>query len=266
MTTLALDLPSPRLVGADLLKLRRRRGLVVVVSLLTIGAIVATYAVIELLHVTNAAKHGPAGGIDNLAHGTFLLTLLGSVAAAIVGAVAGAGDLDALVYRDLVVTGRSRVALYASRIPAGLIFLLPFVAVAYALAAVASVVLAGDLPVPSLHLLVVSGLWDLLQVSFYYLLAIGISCLIGSRSYTIGVLLAWRLALTPLLASISALGIVRELVPGVPLEDVAPAGLGDVVRQGPQVGMSTAAIAAVLVVWAALALVAGGLRDVRRDT
>jgi hypothetical protein len=58
----------------------------------------------------------------------------------IIGAVAGAGDLEADVYRDLVVTGRSRLALYASRIPGGLAFLLPFVVTAYALAAVAAVV------------------------------------------------------------------------------------------------------------------------------
>jgi len=77
--------------------------------------------------------------------------------------------------------------------------------------------------------------------------------------------LAGGLALTPLLASISALGIVRELVPGVALERLAPAGLGDSVRQGPQVGMSTAAIAAVLIVWAVAAVVLGGWRDSTRD-
>ena len=83
--------------------------------------------------------------------------------------------------------------------------------------------------------------------------------------YTIGTLLAWRLALTPLLASISALGVVREVVPGVALERLAPTALGDAVRQGAAVGMSTAAIAGVLVLWAAIALVAGAWRDTTRD-
>lgn len=267
MSTLSLAgaLPTPRLVGADLLKLRRRRGLVVVVGLLTVAAIVVTYAVIEILHLSDAAKHGPAGGLQNLGHGAFLISMLGAVAAAIVGSSAGAGDLDAGVYRDLVVTGRWRLALFASRIPSGLAFLLPFVAVAYALAALASVVFAGSLAQPGVHLLAVTGLWVLLQVTFYYLLALGTACLVGSRSYTIGIVLAWRLALTPILASISALGIVRELVPGVALEGLTPAALGEVLRQGPHVGISTPAIAAVLAVWALLLVGLGAWRDTTRD-
>ena len=191
--------------------------------------------------------------------------MLGAAAAAIVGSTAGSGDLDAGVYRDLVVTGRSRLSLYASRIPGGLAFLLPFVAAAYALAAVASVVFAGSKAVPGTHLLVVTGLWVLLEVTFYYLLTVGISCLIGSRSYTIGTVLAFRLAVTPILASIGVLGVVRELVPGVALQSLTPAALGDAARQGPQIGMSLAATAAVLVVWTLLALVAGAWRDTTRD-
>src|SRR5207253_5406396 len=105
---------------------------------LTIGAVTITYSVIELLHLINSAKHGPAGGVANLGHGAFVIAALGAAAAAVVGSRAGAGDKDAGVYRELVVTGRSRVSLYLSRIPAGLGFLLPFVAVAYALPAVAT--------------------------------------------------------------------------------------------------------------------------------
>jgi ABC-type transport system involved in multi-copper enzyme maturation permease subunit len=261
----ALALPSPRLVAADLLKLRKRRGLVVVVSLLTLGAVTLSYAITELLHVSAPAKHGPAGGIANLGHGTFVVAALGSVAAALVGSAAGAGDLDAGVYRDLVVTGRSRVSLYLSRIPSGLAFLLPFVAAAYALAVVAATVFAGGLPQPGMRLMVLGGLWALLEVTFYFLLSLAIACLVGSRSYTIGIVLAFRLAITPLLAAISGLGVVRELVPGVALQDLQPAGFGDAIRQGPHVGMSVGAIAAVLVVWTLLALVLGAFRDTTRD-
>jgi ABC-type transport system involved in multi-copper enzyme maturation permease subunit len=263
MTTLAL--PAPRLVGADLLKLRRRRGLAVVVGLLTVGAVFITYAVMEILHMVDSAKHGRAGGIDNLGHGAFVVAALGGVAAAIVGSSAGAGDLDAGVYRELVVTGRSRLSLFLSRIPAGLIFLLPFVAASYALAAVACVVFADNGSSPGMRLMVLGGLWALLEVTFYYLLSLAIACLIGSRSYTIGIVLAFRLAITPLLASISALGIVRELVPGVAMQGLIPSGFGDAVRQGPDIGMSVAATAAVLVAWILLALALGGWRDTTRD-
>jgi hypothetical protein len=110
-----------------------------------------------------------------------------------------------------------------------------------------------------------TGLWVLLAVTFYYLLALGIACLVGSRSYTIGIVLAFRLALTPILASITALGIVRELVPGVGLQHLAPAALGNSVRQGPDVPISVAAIAAVLITWTVVALVVGAWRDTRRD-
>jgi len=257
--------PARNLVSADLLKLRRSRGLVTVTALLTIGATVLTFAVMEVMHLVDPAKHGPAGGILHLGHTAFLVAGLGSVAAAIVASSAAVGDLDSGVYRDLVVTGRSRLALYLSRIPAGFLFLLPFVATAYTLAAVASVVLAGGNPVPGTQLLWTTGLWSLLEVAFYYLLSFGIACLVASRAYAIGIVLAWRLALTPVLAAISALGVVRELVPGVGLQDLAPAQLGDAVRQGPNVGMTTGAIAAVLIVWTVVALVAGGWRDTTRD-
>jgi len=264
MSTIAFT-PSRSLVAADLQKLRRRFGLVAVTGLLTIGAMTITYGIIELLHVASPATHGPAGGIVNLGHGAWVAVTLGAVAAAIVGSMAGAGDLEAGVYRDLVVTGRSRLALYRSRLRGGLVFLIPFVAAGYAIAALASVIFAGSHPVPSTSLLVTTGLWALLQVTFYYMLAFGIACVVGSRSYTIGILLAFRLALTPILASISALGIVRELVPGVALQALTPAALGDAAQQGPTIPMSTAAIAAVLIVWAGAGVGLGAWRDSRRD-
>ncbi len=265
MTTIAYPLAARSLEVSDLLKLRRKRGLVATVALLTIGAIAITYGAIELLHVIDAAKHGPAGGIANLGHGAFVLAALGAVAATVVGATVGAGDLEAGVYRELVVTGRSRLRLYVSRLIGGMAFVLPFVAVAYALAAIATVVFAGDRPAPDTHLLITTGLWDLLDAALYYLLAFGVACLTGARSYTIGIVLAWRLAVTPILASISALGIVRELVPGVALQNLTPAALGDAAQQGPRVGMSVAAVAAVLLVWAAAAVAIGAWRDTTRD-
>jgi hypothetical protein len=261
----ALALPAPRLVGADILKLRKRYGLAVVVGLLTVGAVVVTYTVIELLHLTSPATHGPAGGVDNVGHGMFLVAALGAAAAAIVGSTVGAGDRDAGVYRDLAVTGRSRVSLYLARIPAGFAFLFPFVAIAYTVTAVVGVALAGSNPVPGTRMLVLGGLWTVLQIAFYYLLALGIACIVGSRSYTIAIVLAWRLALTPLIASVSALGIVRELVPAVGLQKLAPAGLEMGVRMFPRVGISLGATVAVLVVWTGLALVLGGWRDATRD-
>ena len=55
----------------------------------------------------------------------------GFIAAAALGTSAGTTDLTDGVFRHLVITGRSRLALYLARIPAGLAILLPLVAVAF---------------------------------------------------------------------------------------------------------------------------------------
>jgi ABC-type transport system involved in multi-copper enzyme maturation permease subunit len=263
MSSLALS-PDRSLVSSDLLKLRRRRGLLIVVGLLTVGTVLIADTIKVLLHVSNPV-HGPAGGVTMLGHLAWVIATLGAVAGTIVGASAGSGDLDAGVYRDLAVTGRSRLTLFASRATAGLGLLLSFVAAAYVLEAVVSVVFAGGEPMPSTRLLAVTGLWTLLSVAFWYLLAFGVACLVGGRSYTIGIVLAWRLALSPLLASITALGVARELMPGVAIDSLTPAALHDAARSGPRIGMSLAAVAAVLLVWAVAVLVAGAWRDTTRD-
>jgi ABC-type transport system involved in multi-copper enzyme maturation permease subunit len=262
----ALALPTPDLVRSDLLKLRRRRGLAVVVSILTVVALAATYTIIELFHVANPARYGVAGGVENLGHGAGLLSMLGAAAAAIIGTTAAVGDLDAGVYRDLVVTGRSRVALLLARLVGGLLYLVPFVVVAFGVACAASLVWTDAAhPAPSTHLLLMTGLWTVLSATIYYVLAFSLACITGSRSYTIGIVLAFRLALTPLLASISALGVVRELVPGVALSGLAPEPLTRELSQGNLVPMSASAAVAVLVVWTAVALRAGLWRDTHRD-
>jgi hypothetical protein len=187
------------------------------------------------------------------------------VAAAIVGATAATADHDAGVYRDLVVTGRSRVALYAARVPAGLAFLLAFAACAYLVAAVASIAFNGAKPQPSIGLLAATGAWLVLEVGFYYVLALALACLLGSRSYAITAVLAWRLVLSPLLAGVSALGIAREFIPGVALDGLAPHAIASTARQGPATGISLAASLAVVIAWAGALLLAAGHRDSRRD-
>ena len=58
---------------------------------------------------------------------------LGFIIAATVGAAAGTTDLTDGMFRHLVITGRSRIALFLARIPAGLAILLPVVALAFTL-------------------------------------------------------------------------------------------------------------------------------------
>jgi hypothetical protein len=265
MTALAPSLPLPRLVRAEVLKLRKRRGLVAITACLTVGVAVVVYGILAILHWANPAHHGPAGGVTNLGHGLAMLAIIGSVAAIIVGATAGAGDLGAGVFRELVVTGRSRRALFRARIPGGLLFLLSFAAVAYALAAVASVVFAGSLPAPSTGLLASAGAWLMLSCAFWFTLALGVASLVGSRSMTIGGMLAFRLAVSPIVLSIGPLGAGREVVPGAALERIAPHAVREFIRQSAHIPMSVGAAELVLVAWAVAALTFGVWRTVTRD-
>ena len=133
-----------RLARADLLKLRRRRGLVVTAALLTIGATIVMFVAFEAFHLSNSVKYGPAGGLDHFSRWVFVLSQLGSISAVLIGASAGADDLGAGVFRELVATGRSRTALFFARIPAGLAIVWTLLAASFALATTFTVTLAGS--------------------------------------------------------------------------------------------------------------------------
>lgn len=268
MTAAAATVPSVRPFGlarADFLKLRRRRGLFWTVTLLTIVPQVIAYGILTILHAVNPDHHGPAGGIENLGHGMSVLVLLGSIGALIAGASAGADDLSSGVFRELVVTGRSRVALFGARIPGGLAFILGFGVVAYGISAVVSATASGYLPAPSFALLIESGLWVLTLLAFYFLLGLGLASILGSRAYTIGILLAWRTIGSHILASISALGAFREAVPDVPFARLAPNAVEENVREVPHIGTSLGTAVIVLLLWVAIACALGAWRTATRD-
>ena len=89
------------------------------------------------------------GGLSHFDDGIHSLTQLATIAAALIGATAGAGDVAAGFFRNLVITGRPRWQLYSARIPGALTLLLPLNAVAYALTATLSQVLPGSQGTPS---------------------------------------------------------------------------------------------------------------------
>ena len=253
------------LAHADWLKLWKRRGLFWTIFGMTVGAETIAFGVLAILHAANPAHHGPAGGIANLGHGMFILNLLGTVAAIVVGASAGSGDLSAGVFRELVVTGRSRLTLFAARVPGGLAFLLPFTAVAYTIAAVVSATANSSLAAPSVTLMIESGLWVLAEAAFYFVVGLGLGSLTGSRAYTIGILLAWRLILGRIIMAIGFLGVFREVVPDVHFTRIVPSGVATTLREGPDVPASLAASLAVLLLWVAVWLGVGAWRTATRD-
>lgn len=263
---------SLRLVSAEILKLRKRRGLVIAVSALTVLPMIVAYAIVVSLHASDPVEHGPAGGMENLTGSIDVLSLLSVVAAILVGSTLGTGDLGAGVFRELVVTGRSRLALFAARVPAGLALLIPIVGAAFAITATASSVFTGasrpgsegvqDFSAPSASLLLETAGWLGLMTALGFVVALGVSSLIGSRGTAIGVLLAWWLVAMPLLQSLSTLGFLREGLLWSATERLRPAELA---VTDATVSMSLAAAIVVVVAWAAVPLGAGAWRTVTRD-
>jgi ABC-2 family transporter protein len=261
-----------RLVNAEFLKLRKRRGLVIAVSALTVLPIVVAFTVLAGLHASDPAKHGPAGGMENLTGSLEVLTMLSVVAAILVGSTLGTGDLGAGVFRELVVTGRSRLALFAARVPAGLALLVPIVGAAFAIIAAGSSIFTGasrpgsdgvqDFSAPSASLLLETAGWLGLTTTVALLVALGVSSLLGSRGTSIGVLLAWWLVAMPILQFLGTLGSLREGLLSAATERLRPAELA---VAEPAVSMSLAAAIVVVVTWTAVPLGVGAWRTATRD-
>jgi hypothetical protein len=269
-TTLNVELPrarptarwSPRLVRAELLKVRKRRGLLAATLALTILPMIVAYVILAILHGVDPAKHGPAGGARNFADSLNFLGALTIVAGILVGATVGTGDLGAGVFRELVVTGRSRLALFAARVPAGLAFLLVPLGIAFAVTASAATLLAGPLDPPSGWLVLHSAGWLGLLAAVSFVIALGVSSLISSRGTSIGLLLGWLLVAMPLLKQIDALGVFREALSGAATERLEPAA---VLGEGAHVPMSLTAAVLVIAAWTIVPLAAGAWRTMTRD-
>jgi hypothetical protein len=262
---LRFDGLSTRMAAAEFLKVRRRRGLVAWSAILTVGAVLAVSGITAMLHAENPAKYGPAGGVSHLSDGMAWLALLSSVAAVLIGATVGAGDLQAGVFRDLVSTGRSRVALFAARIPGGLALLWPLVAFAWAISCAASVALAGNLTIPGISLMAAGGAWVLIVTTSMYVLTLGVASLTGSRTAAVGQVFAWQFVLSPLLLQVSGLGVIRQGIQMAALGRFIPAGLQSGSSDPVSSTMSVGVAALVITAWAVIPLAAGAWRTKARD-
>jgi hypothetical protein len=246
-------IPWRAMVGAELLKLRKRRGLFWSTLVLLVAPVVVGYAVLTLQHAVDPDHAGPAGGMTNLRSTYEFLAQIGMVAAIMVGVTAGGGDLGGGVFRELVVTGRSRIALFGVRFPGGILFLAPYVLVAAALASVASVALTSSEPKPGALLMVEYAGWLGLALLTGFALAVGVGSLLSGR-VAIGLLLAWQFILTPLLLETGKLDPL--LVPAA-LRRIEPGSANDSVS--PTVAVLT------IVAWTVIPLLAGAWRTARRD-
>jgi hypothetical protein len=124
--------PTGAMIATRFMELRKRRGLMIAMILVTIG-IPTVFLVIRLLaHAIAPKSYGPAGGYDiYTALIAGVLYVFGFIMAATLGCTAGSIDLTEGMFRHLVVTGRSRLALYLARIPAGLAIIVSLVAIGF---------------------------------------------------------------------------------------------------------------------------------------
>ncbi|MGC9961988.1 MAG: hypothetical protein ABSE47_08820 [Acidimicrobiales bacterium] len=125
-------IPTGGMIATRFMELRKRRGLMIALVLVNIG-LPSIFLLVRLLaHAFDPKSYGPAGGY-NIYSGLVagVMYVFGFIVAATLGCTAGSVDLTEGMFRHLVVTGRSRLALYFARIPAGLAIIVPLVAIGF---------------------------------------------------------------------------------------------------------------------------------------
>ncbi len=255
---------AAQMFGADLLKLRKKRGILIWALVLAVAPVVLFFVIGAILHATSPGENGPAGGAHNFRIGIRLLggLLFGPLAAILIGVEAGTGDACAGVFRDLVVTGRSRVALFASRVPAALAVCWLLIVSAYLLILLGTFVFASNLPTPDGALILNSFGFLLLGSGVLCAVAVGFASLTTSRPAAIIALIAWQVIASPLLASISVFGSVRNVILDQALTHFPPVELGGRISH---LSMSGGTAVLVIVGWLVVFLGLGAWRTRTMD-
>jgi hypothetical protein len=124
-------LPTWDLITTKNLEIRKRRGLMITMLVLIVLPTVLFFGLRLLFHAIDPHTYAPAGSPSQFSGASNLTAEFGFIAAAALGAAAGTTDLSDGMFRHLVITGRSRLALYLARIPAGLAIVVPLIALAF---------------------------------------------------------------------------------------------------------------------------------------
>lgn len=261
-----------RLVTAEFLKLRKRLGLVLLSFAITVAP------ALIMLTATEEGRGGTHAFADQLG----VVAPLAIIAAILIGSTLGTADVASGVFRELVVTGRSRTSLYAARMPAGLALVLAVGAAGFAVVVASALVSAGPplepafLPggpgkppmadlstyAPSAALVAKSGAWLAVVAVSAFALAFGVASFVGSPSASIATLLGLWLVVIPLIQNIDSLDWLRKVMVLEGLDRVMPAGLTVGAKE---LSISLTAAIVVLLVWSVVPLAAGAYRTVTRD-
>jgi len=125
-------IPTLPMITTRIMELRKRRGLMAALVVVNIGVPTIFLLIRLIAHAVAPKSYGPAGGYDIFtALVAGIMYVFGFIVAATLGCTAGSVDLSEGMFRHLVITGRSRLALYFARIPAGLAIIVPLVAVGF---------------------------------------------------------------------------------------------------------------------------------------
>jgi ABC-type transport system involved in multi-copper enzyme maturation permease subunit len=254
-----------RMTSADILKLRKKRSILIWALALALVPLIGYFIVKASLHSSTPAKDGPAGGMPAFEDGLRILGMFfGPLAAILIGVEAGAGDAASGVFRDLVVTGRSRIALFATRVPAALVVTLLVAAAGYALTLVGVFAFASNLPTPSFGLILEGAGFIALETGVLCVVALGFASLTNSRPAAIVTLIGVDLLVSPILANITSLGNIRRallnqaILHFVPIADLHGG-------HGPTITMSGGTAIVVIVGWLAVFLALGAWRTRTMD-
>jgi ABC-type transport system involved in multi-copper enzyme maturation permease subunit len=252
-------MPDLRLIKADVLKLRRRRGMLVVCAGLTLGILLLAFTVITFQHGAHPAKNPPAGGLKGFDDSLQIISIMTFLVGGIIGATAGAQDLDTGVFRDLAATGRSRTALFLSRVGGAWVVTGALALATLAVDAAGAFLLADGTPTPHAGDIVQAGAMLLASGMVGAALAVGLAALVGSRGPVIAILLAAHLIFEPQLQGAGFLGDARQALPYSAVNRI-----GDQLT-GVDYTMALGTAIAVLAAWTVAALAAGAWRTKTRE-
>jgi ABC-type transport system involved in multi-copper enzyme maturation permease subunit len=255
---------AAQMTGADILKLRKKRGILICSLVLALAPILIYFIAAVIEHASNPGRYGPAGGLHNFSEGLHVIALLfGPLAALLIGVEAGTGDAAAGVFRDLVVTGRSRLALFASRVPAALVTTFAMMLVAYAILLVGTFAFASGLPTPSGSLILNGAGFLLLSTGMMCVVAVGFAALTTSKPGAIIALIAWLIVASPILANIEGLGSTRDGLLSQAVAHFSPVSDGG--NHGEVVSMAGGTAFVVLLAWIVVFLALGAWRTRTMD-
>ena len=255
-------LPPVPLINAKLLELRKRRTLMIVIVAFTVCLPVIFYGIRLLYHLGDPARYAPAGAPNAFATAGTLMDEFGFIAAAALGATAGTADLTDGMFRHLVITGRSRLALYLARIPAGLFILASLAAAGFTVACLVTAFLGGPLPAdafaPSPGAMADAGLWLELDLVIGFTVGLGLGSLMGQRTVPVILLIVLQIIITPVLAGHALPYFLdgERLVVGVAMDQLKPVALAGGTRIGPGGGASVPRIPP-MPTWAMITVIVG---------